>query len=133
MLAREHRGACSKTVRGLPDLRDPANFSQHQVLEILEDRYGRKSTVVTSQLPVSSWHHAIADATYADLSLFQVVEGLRYAFPRAMARQEKHWPRLIALHDRIAERSRIVAYLKSPRRLPFSVEGVFRHYGELDG
>ena len=74
-----------------------------------------------------------ADATYADLSLFQVVEGLRYAFPRAMARQEKHWPRLIALHDRVAARPRIAAYLRSPRRLPFSEEGIFRHYGELDG
>ena len=74
-----------------------------------------------------------ADATYADLSLFQVVEGLRYAFPRAMARQERHWPRLIALHDRVAKRPRIAAYLGSPRRLAFSEEGIFRHYGELDG
>jgi len=74
-----------------------------------------------------------AEATYADLSLFQVVEGLRYAFPRAMVRQEKHWPRLVALHDQVAKRPRIAAYLKSPRRLPFSEEGIFRHYGELDG
>ncbi len=73
------------------------------------------------------------DVAYADLSLFQVVEGLRYAFPRAMARQERHWPRLTALHGRVAARPRIAAYLTSPRRLSFSEEGIFRRYGELDG
>ncbi|RJG07395.1 glutathione S-transferase [Noviherbaspirillum cavernae] len=70
--------------------------------------------------------------SYADLSLFQMVEGLRYAFPRAMARLESGHPRLIALHDRIAARPRIAAYLSSSRRLPFSEEGIFRHYPELD-
>jgi glutathione S-transferase len=74
-----------------------------------------------------------ADATYIDLSLFQVVEGLRYAFPRAMRSQEKRWPLLVALHDRVAARPRIAAYLKSPRRLPFNEDGIFRHYDELDG
>jgi glutathione S-transferase len=73
------------------------------------------------------------DATYIDLSLFQVIEGLRYAFPRAMAKQEKRWPRLIALHDRVAARPRISAYLESPRRIPFNEEGIFRRYDELDG
>ena len=67
-----------------------------------------------------------------DLSLFQVVAGLRYAFPRAMARLERRVPRAIALHNRIAERPRISAYLASPRRLSFSEEGIFRHYEELD-
>jgi glutathione S-transferase len=74
-----------------------------------------------------------AQATYIDLSLFQVVEGLRYAFPRAMARQQKHWPSLIALHGRVAARPRIAAYLASPRRIPFNEEGIFRRYAELDG
>ncbi len=69
----------------------------------------------------------------ADLSLFQVVEGLRYAFPRAMARQEKDWPRLTALHDRIGGRPNIATYLASDRRLPFNENGIFRHYPELDG
>jgi glutathione S-transferase len=73
------------------------------------------------------------DATTVDLSLFQVVEGLRYAFPRAMARREKHWPLLVALHDRVAARPRIAEYLGSPRRIPFNEDGIFRHYGELDG
>jgi len=72
------------------------------------------------------------DLTYADLSVFQVVEGLRYAFPNAMARIERKIPRLVALRDRVAERPRIAAYLKSKRRLPFNQEGIFRRYPELD-
>src|SRR6266446_813550 len=72
------------------------------------------------------------DRTYVDLSAFQVVEGLRYAFPNAMARLERKIPRLVALHDRIAERPRIAAYLTSKRRRPFNQEGIFRRYPELD-
>ncbi|HWM47914.1 MAG TPA: glutathione S-transferase [Xanthobacteraceae bacterium] len=70
--------------------------------------------------------------TYADLSLFQIVEGLRYAFPKAMRRLEKKHPRLVALHDRVAARPRIAAYLASPRRIPFNEMGIFRQYPELD-
>ena len=72
------------------------------------------------------------DLTYADLSAFQVVEGLRYAFPNAMARLERKLARLVALRDRAAARPRIAAYLASPRRLPFNQEGIFRRYPELD-
>jgi len=61
-----------------------------------------------------------------------VIEGLRYAFPNAMARLERRIPRLVALRDRVAERPRIAAYLQSERRLPFNQEGIFRHYPELD-
>jgi glutathione S-transferase len=70
--------------------------------------------------------------TYADLSMFQAIAGLRYAFPRAMARLEGDYPLLAALHDRVAARKRIKAYLKSKRRLAFNNEDVFRHYKELD-
>jgi glutathione S-transferase len=70
--------------------------------------------------------------TYADLSLFQVIEGLRYAFPHALAACAGDYPGLFALCNRIAIRPRIAAYLSSPRRLPFSEEGIFRHYAELD-
>lgn len=70
--------------------------------------------------------------TYADLSLFQVVEGLRYAFPKTMRRLEPDYPLLVALHDRVAERKRIKAYLKSKRRIPFNNDDVFRRYRELD-
>jgi len=71
--------------------------------------------------------------SYVDLSLFQIVEGLRYAFPRRMRRFEKKVPRLVALRDRVAERPRIAAYLQSDRRIPFNEWGIFRAYKELDG
>ncbi len=71
--------------------------------------------------------------TYADLSLFQIVAGLRYAFPRAMERLEQDCPRVVALHDMVAARPRIAAYLASDRRLPFNNQGIFRRYPELDG
>jgi len=70
--------------------------------------------------------------TYADLSLFQVVAGLRYAFPRAMQSIEPRLPHLVALHDRVAAMPRIAAYLSSPRRIPFNEYGIFRYYPELD-
>ena len=73
-----------------------------------------------------------ARLTYPDLSLFQAVAGLRYAFPRAMRRLERKIPRVIALHDRVAGRPRVAAYLASPRRLPFNESGIFRRYPELD-
>ena len=70
--------------------------------------------------------------SYADLSLFQMVAGLRYAFPVAFGRLEKRYPRVISVHDRAAARSRLAAYLASPRRIPFNRMGIFRHYPELD-
>ncbi|SFC13552.1 glutathione S-transferase [Massilia yuzhufengensis] len=70
--------------------------------------------------------------TYADLSLFQVIEGLRYAFPNAMKRLEGEYPALALLRDRVAARPNIAAYLASPRRIPFNENGIFRHYPELD-
>jgi glutathione S-transferase len=72
------------------------------------------------------------ETTYVDLSMFQVIEGMRYAFPRAMERIESNYPRLIALHDRVAGLPRIAAYLKSPRRVAFNEDDVFRRYEELD-
>lgn len=77
--------------------------------------------------------HLIGDRlTYPDLSLFQIVSGLRYAFPRATARLEQSLPLTVALHARVEAHPRIAAYLASPRRLPFNQEGIFRHYPELD-
>jgi glutathione S-transferase len=71
--------------------------------------------------------------SYVDLSTFQMIAGLRYAFPRAMVKQERKHRRLAALHDRIAVRPRLAAYLASERRLPFNRQGIFRNYPELDG
>jgi glutathione S-transferase len=74
-----------------------------------------------------------SDVSYVDLAAFQVVEGLSYAFPRAMAKASSSTPRLLALRDRVAQRPRLLRYLTSPRRLPFNEQGLFRHYEELDG
>jgi glutathione S-transferase len=77
--------------------------------------------------------HIVGDAlTYVDLSLFQVIEGLTYAFPKAMANRKAEYPALLALHDAVAKRPNIARYLKSSRRLGFSEEGIFRHYPALD-
>ena len=73
-----------------------------------------------------------ARVTYADLSLFEIVAGMRYAFPQLMKRQEKKYPLVTALAERVASRPRIAAYLASPRRLPYDEVGIFRHYAELD-
>ena len=73
-----------------------------------------------------------ARLTYVDLSMFQVVAGLRYAFPRSMARRAFRYPGLALLHDRVAARPRVAAYLASERRLPFNEMDVWRRYPELD-
>lgn len=70
--------------------------------------------------------------SYVDLSLFQTVAGLAYAFPRAMARLAPKIPRVVAVHQGVQNRPRIAAYLASDRRIPFNEDGIFRHYPELD-
>jgi glutathione S-transferase len=70
--------------------------------------------------------------TYIDLSLFQIVEGLRYAFPKHMQTFESEIPGLVRSRDRVAERPNIKAYLASDRRIPFNESGIFRHYKDLD-
>jgi glutathione S-transferase len=87
---------------------------------------------VLAQNPAGDTHLVGARLTYPDLSLFQIVEGLRYAFPRAMAPLEKKYKRVIALHDRVAARPRLAAYLASERRIDFNEQGIFRRYRELD-
>jgi glutathione S-transferase len=77
-------------------------------------------------------HLADNRLTYVDLSMFQLIEGLRFSFPKTMAKIEKDYSGLVALHDRIAVRPNVAAYLKSPRRLPWNDRGVFRHYPELE-
>jgi len=78
-------------------------------------------------------NHLVGDKiSYADLSVFQVIAGLTYAFPQLMKRELRKYPKVAALHDAIAKRPRIKAYLASPRRIPFNESGIFRHYPELD-
>ena len=89
--------------------------------QVLANNPGRGGFLVGSKL------------TYGDLSLFQMIAGLRYAFPQAMERLAPRYQALSDLHDSVALRPNIAPYLDSKRRLPFSEEGIFRHYPELDG
>ena len=81
----------------------------------------------------SPGHYLVGrQCSYADLSLFQIIAGLRYAFPNALARQQRKLPRVMALAERVAARPRLAAYLSSARRIAFNQHGLFRHYPELD-
>jgi glutathione S-transferase len=73
-----------------------------------------------------------AQFSYVHLSLFQMIEGLRYAFPRAMKKHERRYPGILKIHDRVARRPRLAAYLASERRIPFNPQGIFRRYPQLD-
>lgn len=83
--------------------------------------------------PEGEKHLVGKSVSYADLSLFQIVEGLSYAFPRCMKRVLPEFRQVEGLHKAVAKRPRIQAYLSSDRRIPFNEEGIFRHYPELDG
>lgn len=83
--------------------------------------------------PAGPEHLVGSTVTYADLSLFQLIEGLHFAFPRASGRALAKLPRVTAVHKAVTERPRLKAYLASERRVPFKDTGIFRHYPELDG
>lgn len=82
--------------------------------------------------PEKSGHLAGGGLTYVDLSIFQVIEGLRYAFPRATAGLAKAYPGLVTLRDVVEQIPNVRNYLASERRLAFNTSGIFRHYPELD-
>lgn len=105
-----------------------------RAVEFREQRIGKFLDwfeTILSRAPDGGWLTGAA-ATYADLSLFQAVEGLRYAFPHAMTRLEPRLQRVVAVRDAVAARPRVQAYLASPRRLAFSTDDIFRDYPELD-
>ncbi|MFK0276898.1 glutathione S-transferase [Ensifer sp. NPDC090286] len=87
---------------------------------------------VLKQNPEGSGHAVGNRVTYVDLSLFQVIEGLRYAFPKAMLHYGPQYPALLKLHASVKARPNVAAYLASPRRLAFNENGIFRRYPELD-
>ncbi len=82
--------------------------------------------------PAGPRHLVGGKLSYADLSLFQLVEGLRYAFPNAAQAALAKAPAVVELHDRVAALPRVAAYLRSERRIPFNEQGIFRRYPELD-
>lgn len=87
---------------------------------------------VLQQNPKRPGHLVGARLSYPDLSLFQIVEGLRYAFPKAMTEMEKSCSKVVGLRDAVADRPNIFAYRTSDRRIPFNKDGIFRQYEELD-
>jgi glutathione S-transferase len=95
----------------------------------------RAGIFLSERLPkfMRYFEHAVDDRfSYVHLSLFQMIEGLRYAFPNAMQGLEKRHKKLVKLHDRVAARPRLAAYLSSKRRIAFNQQGIFRRYPELD-
>lgn len=114
---------------------DQKEAAQARAKAFREDRIGKYlgwfETILT-RAPSGGWLTGEAP-TYADLSLFQVVEGLGYAFPKATARTGAEIPRVLALADRVRTLPRVAAYLASPRRIAFNEQGIFRRYPELDG
>jgi glutathione S-transferase len=87
---------------------------------------------VLARNPRNQRYLAGSRLTYADLSLFQMIAGLKYAFPRAMANSAPRYKRSIELSRMVQDRPRIAQYLASDRRIPFNEDGIFRHYPELD-
>ena len=87
---------------------------------------------IVQRNPAGTRHLVGGKLSYADLSLFQLIEGLRYAYPKATARVLASTPGVVALHDRVAALPKVAAYLRSERRIPFSEQGIFRCYPELD-
>jgi glutathione S-transferase len=108
-------------------LRRAKGFREQRLPKFL----GWFETVLRHNPARSGWLVGAA-CSYADLSLFQLVEGLRYALPRASAQALAKAPRVGALRDAVAARPRIAAYLASPRRIAFNEQGIFRHYPKLD-
>ncbi|HKE96104.1 MAG TPA: glutathione S-transferase [Povalibacter sp.] len=103
------------------------DFREHRVPKFLN-----YFETVLKRNPAGDTQLAGDKITYADLSLFQIVAGLRYAFPKLMKSIDGKYPKVIALHDRIEKTPRIATYLKSDRRIAFNKQGIFRHYAELD-
>ena len=104
-----------------------ANFIEMRIPKYLE--YFEK--ILNNNKSNSGW--LISDKlTYPDLSLFQIIEGLNYAFPNAFSKIGKNYPKTLALREGVRNRPNTAAYLASNRRIPFNTKGVFRHYPELD-
>jgi glutathione S-transferase len=107
--------------------RRASDFTRHRLPKFLDYFEG-----VLERNPCRGGYMVGGRLSYVDLSIFQLIAGLRYAFPRAMARLGPGISRLAQLHDRVSARPRVAAYLSSGRRVAFSEEDIFRHYPELD-
>jgi glutathione S-transferase len=114
------------------DQKDAAKVRSKNFIEQRIPKFFGYFERVLKQNPDGDTQMVGKSATYVDLSMFQLVDGLHYAFPRAMRKFGQHYPRVAALHDAVLERPNIAAYVDSERRIPFNESGIFRHYPELD-
>jgi glutathione S-transferase len=114
------------------DQKPEAQRRAHEFCTARMSKYLQWFESIVQRNPAGSRHLVGGKLSYADLSLFQLVEGLRYAFPKAAERALAKTPGVVQLHDRVAALPRVAAYLKSERRIPFNEQGIFRHYPELD-
>ncbi len=113
--------------------KDQKPEAKRRSAEFLKSRLPKFMGYFERALARNGGEHLVGGATsYVDLSMFQVMAGLAYAFPRAWSRVEGALPGLVSLRDRVAARPRVAAYLASPRRVAFNESGIFRHYPELD-
>ncbi|TBV72672.1 glutathione S-transferase [Pseudoxanthomonas winnipegensis] len=106
--------------------------AQRRAADLREQRLPKFLGYFEQVLAQADGRHALRQHSYVDLSLFQLMSGLQYMFPRRMAALAPELPLLHGLQERVAQRPRIAAYLASERRLPFNTNGIFRHYPELD-
>jgi glutathione S-transferase len=112
---------------------DQKSEAKKRTQEFWDERVPKYLGYFEDLLEASSGHYVTGrKLSYVDLSLFQLVDGLRYAFPKRMKAFERKIPQLCELHDRTAARPNIRAYLASDRRIAFNTDGIFRHYKELD-
>jgi glutathione S-transferase len=106
--------------------------AKHFIAQRIPKFLGYFESVLADNKRSKGRHLIGAGVSYVDFSVFQIIEGLRYAFPKALGRFERKIPRVLALRDRVAERPRIASYLVSERRIAFNEDGIFRRYPELD-
>lgn len=114
------------------DQKDAAKQRTENFLDLRAPKYLGYFERVLARNSVESGYAIGAALTHPDLSFFQLIAGLRYAFPNAMARMEADYPLLSQLHDTVATLPRMDVYLNSSRRIPFNEQGIFRRYPELD-
>jgi len=105
----------------MPHVKSNSSFQTHSLLCSYFER------VIAS----SNGPYLLSEFSYADLVLWHVLDGCKYAFPKAYKRTVVETPKLKELYDTVAGRSRIAAYLSSPRRAAYG-DGVYRYYEELD-
>jgi glutathione S-transferase len=114
------------------DQKDAAKVRAHDFIDNRIPKYMKYFERVLKQNPDGDAYLVGNALTYVDLSMFQLIDGLYYAFPLAMKHFGEHYPRLAALHDAVVVRPKLAAYLGSDRRIAHNEACIFRHYPELD-